>query len=288
VTPLGALDPSFGTGGTVNLDVAGGNDVYRRVVVQPDGKIIVAGRGTVAGNLDFAVIRLNSDGSPDTSFGIGGTRTIPVLAGDDLLASVALQPDGRIVVAGHVSNGVDYDVGIARLRPDGSLDTSFNGTGIRVVQVSIGESDVLGQNGLTFGVDGDIVVAGAAQNGSELLDAMLIRLDGSPVNDFATGSFDFVPTGANLFGSCLQSHAGAGTSPTWAVDGNADCTAAVGDPWNAIAAGPADAGAKIAASTNSGSTSSTVSLRFGVRTAAAQTPGSYMAPVVFETIAPNA
>src|SRR5262245_10039015 len=74
--PSGGLDPGFGTGGkqTVAFDLGGSNrDTATGVVLQPDGKLVLAG---TADNRDFAVARLNPDGTPDPTFGPGGKRTI--------------------------------------------------------------------------------------------------------------------------------------------------------------------------------------------------------------------
>jgi len=116
----GALDTSFGSGGKVTTDF-GGSDAGYSVALQPDGKIVVAGYA----GLDFALARYNSDGALDTSFGTGGKVTTDFSGGRDVGYSVALQPDGKIVVAGYA--GVDF--ALARYNSDGALDTSFGSGG---------------------------------------------------------------------------------------------------------------------------------------------------------------
>jgi uncharacterized delta-60 repeat protein len=127
----GSLDASFDPGGTdgpgKKVFGDGGLDVANAVLVQPDGKIVVAG----AGNGDIAVTRLNPDGSFDTSFDGDGTAGAD-FGGPDSGYAAALQPDGRIVVAGTAGG---EDVGVARFNPaglaDDTLDTTFGGSGTK-------------------------------------------------------------------------------------------------------------------------------------------------------------
>ena len=127
----GSLDASFDPGGAdgpgKKVFGYGGFDIANAVLVQPDGKIVVAGTG----NGDFAVTRLNPDGSFDTSFDGDGTAGAD-FGGADYGYAVALQPDGRIVVAGSAGG---EDVGVARFNPTGpaddTLDTTFGGNGTK-------------------------------------------------------------------------------------------------------------------------------------------------------------
>jgi len=127
-TPLaGGLDPSFGSGGIVTQSSAS----IEAVAVQPDGKIVVAG-GTAAGG--FALARYVPDGSPDPSFGDAGRVETHITSSASANAdAVALQPDGKIVVAGSsvipdTENVSEF--ALARYNPDGSPDTSFGTDGI--------------------------------------------------------------------------------------------------------------------------------------------------------------
>ncbi|MFM7427149.1 MAG: DUF4347 domain-containing protein [Elainella sp.] len=100
----GDLDSSFGTGGRVTTDF-GAEDTGNSIALQVDGKLVVAGQSynPITGNYDFAVTRYNSDGSLDTSFGTGGKVTTD-FGGTNIGKSIALQVDGKLVVAGK-SNG---------------------------------------------------------------------------------------------------------------------------------------------------------------------------------------
>ncbi|HEY1278694.1 MAG TPA: Calx-beta domain-containing protein, partial [Acidimicrobiales bacterium] len=117
--PVAGLDPTFGGDGRVTTPGLGSG---RAVVVQPDGKVVVAGARFLARYLD--------DGTLDPDFGAGGTVTTGVDAaffGDAI--DVALQPDGMIVVAGVTSGGGNEDFAVERYDSIGHLDPNFNGSG---------------------------------------------------------------------------------------------------------------------------------------------------------------
>ncbi len=134
----GDLDLSFGNGGIV---ISRGNSFNHLnsalgMAIQSDGKIVVVGDGSISGpTWDFAVVRYNPDGSLDTSFGGTGIVVTPVGNSHDQAYSVAIQADGKIVVAGSICNGVGNcssagsSLAVVRYNPNGSLDTSFGGTG---------------------------------------------------------------------------------------------------------------------------------------------------------------
>src|SRR6185503_11534416 len=98
----GDLDPTFGTGGVVVTDLEGGShDVATAVAVQPDDKIVVAGTCGID-PFRIAVTRYEADGSLDTNFGTGGHTCTTFPDGSAVAYAVALQSDGKIVVAGNV------------------------------------------------------------------------------------------------------------------------------------------------------------------------------------------
>jgi len=133
----GTVDTTFGTGGKVTTDFAGGADTAYAVAVQPDGKIVLAGTATVAGSgQDFAVARYLDSGAPDLAFG-GGTGKVTTAFGADSDAAYALllQPDGKIVLGGDSNQGsstTGVDFALARYGADGTLDATF-GSGGKVV-----------------------------------------------------------------------------------------------------------------------------------------------------------
>ncbi len=178
--PHGSLDTGFGTGGKVTTPI-GINEEGYSVAIQSDGKIVVAGCSNNGSNDDFAVVRYNSDGSLDNGFGTGGKVTTPIGIGDDYGTSVAIQNDGKIVVAGYSYNGSNYDFAVVRYNSDGALDTGFDGDGIVTTPIGINEEGY----SVAIQSDGKIVVAGCSNNGSNY-DFAVVRYnsDGSLDNGF--------------------------------------------------------------------------------------------------------
>jgi len=126
----GTLDSSFGGTGEVTSGVKG---LAWGVAVQADGKVVVAGWSTQAA---FEVVRFNPDGSLDTSFGSKGLAVIG-FSGTSYAFNVAVQADGKIVVAGQTQpkNTGNWDITLARLNTNGSLDSSFGAGGKVVTQL---------------------------------------------------------------------------------------------------------------------------------------------------------
>ena len=131
----GDLDSTFGTGGKSTTDFSS-SEYAHAVAVQADGKVVAAGTASVGGtpnvNYDFAVFRYNANGSLDTSFDSDGkvtTRISNDYHNYDAAYAVAIQTDGRIVVAGSSDLG-GGSFALVRYNPDGSLDASFGSAGI--------------------------------------------------------------------------------------------------------------------------------------------------------------
>jgi len=149
----GSLDSTFGAGGEVLTDF-GGEEFATALVLQPDGKFVVA--GVSSSGPDFALARYNTDGSLDTSFGSGGKV---ITAGFGSAAALVLQPDGKLVAAGDgfLPLATNDDFGLVRYNPDGSLDTGF-GAGGKVLTDFGGANDAA--TSLVLQPDGKIVAAG--------------------------------------------------------------------------------------------------------------------------------
>ncbi|MCA9060270.1 MAG: hypothetical protein KDA85_17295, partial [Planctomycetaceae bacterium] len=164
--------PTFDIGdGIVTTAVGAANDWGYSLAVQADGKFLVAGRSNNGSNDDFALVRYNADGSLDTSFSSDGIVTTAVGSATDWGLSVAVQDDGRILVAGRSNNGSNDDFALVRYNTDGSLDTSFDGDGI--VTTAVGAANDWGISVALQG-DGKILVAGRSFNGSDN-DFALVR-----------------------------------------------------------------------------------------------------------------
>ncbi len=159
----GSLDIGFGTGGKVTTAIGSGEDAARSVAVQSDGKIVVAGYSHNGSNLDFAVVRYNSDGSLDTSFDSDGMVTTAIGSDNDLAQSVAVQSDGKIVVAGYGNTGTNDDFAVVRYNANGSLDASFDSDGKVTTAVGSGRDRAFS---VAVQSDGKVVAAGYSHNGT--------------------------------------------------------------------------------------------------------------------------
>jgi uncharacterized delta-60 repeat protein len=173
-TTAGAPDASFSApDGKLTTDF-GGVSFAADVAVQDDGKIVVAGSDH-AGTGDFALARYNTDGSLDTSFSCDGKQSTDFAGNDDGANGVAVQSDGRIVVAGNsFSQATANDFAVARYNTDGSLDTGFSGDGKQTV--SFGATDVA--NDLVIQNDGSIVLAGYTEVSALNSDFAVARIEG--------------------------------------------------------------------------------------------------------------
>src|SRR5262249_24291568 len=139
--PDGSLDTSFNGSGTVTTAIGAGDDYASDVVLQPDGRLVAVGGSDNGSHSHLALARSNPDGSPDTSFNGGGKVPTALGPGDDYPGALVLQPDGKLVAAGESYNGSNYDFALVRYNADGSLDTSFNGTGKVTTPIGSGNGD---------------------------------------------------------------------------------------------------------------------------------------------------
>jgi uncharacterized delta-60 repeat protein len=170
----GTLDASFGTQGVVLLDLSAGEwDEAADVVVQPDGKILIAVQAFVGSSFAFMVARFDGAGESDTGFGISGVATVLLSNQNDFTHGVAVQEDGKIVVVGQSSNLAAPDLAALRLNADGTLDTSFGIAGMVTVDFFGGADS---GECLVIQTDGKIVVGGVARNGTSNGLGM-VRLD---------------------------------------------------------------------------------------------------------------
>ncbi len=175
LTTGGSLDPSFGTLGKVVFDSGFASyEEPRGLVIDSLFRVLVAGRADTASfgsfNDDFTVARLLTDGALDTSFAGDGRAEVAFDLGADNFddaRGLALQADGRIVVAGSVRRATgDLDFGIARLDTNGSLDTSFGNAGRSMVGFDLGQGNTDAGRAVAVLPDGRIIVGGAVSESS--------------------------------------------------------------------------------------------------------------------------
>jgi uncharacterized delta-60 repeat protein len=223
-TSAGVSDPGFSGDGWTCVDVgAGSADQGEEVFVLGDGKLLVA--GTSAGN--FALVRLNPDGSPDPTFDGDGRATYDFGANEQL-TDATLAPDGKVVLAGtsehpgcaNIGPGTEVDTALARVNvADGSLDPSF-GSGGRVL---VENGQVHRTRAVAVQRDGAVVIGGSIASCSRVsIFYFLMRLTptGQPVPAFSphpqistTSVNDIVIQGDGKIVAAIDSFVGPATSP---------------------------------------------------------------------------
>lgn len=174
----GDFDGTFGTDGIVLTPIGTASGMAYDIAVQPDGKIIMAGKASI-GTWKFALVRYNIDGTLDESFGDNGIVTTAIAHSDQGI-SVALQPDGKIVLGGATYDNVDYTGAVVRYFEDGDVDNTFGVDGVaHLSNISFIESLVLQD-------DGKIVV-GAEKNNSFAMARL--NADGSLDNSYGIDGY---------------------------------------------------------------------------------------------------
>lgn len=161
----GTVDTSFADHGTATVDVAGGDDFAHGMAIQADGKVLVTGSSaTGAGDQDFGVVRLNADGSLDSTFADGGKATFDFNGEADSAQTVTVVANDKILLTGGAVNSQgDSDFAALQLNADGSLDTHF-GDFVDGVHRLVGS----GSDDLIVGTAADEVISGGT--GNDLLD----------------------------------------------------------------------------------------------------------------------
>ena len=178
----GSLDSSFGTGGIVT-QLIGDSCVGHELALQSNNAIVVAGYCEILGVQQFAAMRLNSNGSLDSTFGTNGLVTIPVGSASQAL-SVVVQADGKIVLAGTSDN----QFAVVRINSNGSLDNSFGTNGI--VTTQIGSNDQI--NEIVIQANGELVAVGVSDSQFALA---LYTTSGSLDTGFGTNGIVVTPIG---------------------------------------------------------------------------------------------
>jgi uncharacterized delta-60 repeat protein len=188
VVPSSALDATFGTGGKVvaNFQLPGSAQASAEVI-QPDGKIVVAGVVATDNYSNFGLTRSSADGTLDTSFGSGGKVALPFSSGTVNARGMALQADGKIVVVGtdvNLGNNTS-DFAVTRYNANGTLDTSFGTSGVTTTAFATGSQSVA--DSVAIQSNGQIVVAGTAVSPTQSVFAVA-RYNTNGVLDTSFGS----------------------------------------------------------------------------------------------------
>lgn len=167
----GSLDLTYGSLGHTTTNVGGDTvDIGYAMAIQPDGKILVAGTagfgalpGPITGNMDanafLAVVRLNTNGVLDNTFGNGGSVITQVGNYSDFATAIALQPDGKILVSGASENG-SYKFFALRYLTNGDVDGSYGTDGSTIVDFGSGTNEVA--YAMALDLSGGVVIGGDA------------------------------------------------------------------------------------------------------------------------------
>ena len=185
MNPDGTFDPSFGSGGRVISQPGAGSNPYsfaEALALQADGRIVVGGDASDAsGSYKVLVLRLNPDGSFDSSFGAGGTVTVQLGVGANPYSrvdAIAVQGDTKVVLGAFASDAShNEELVVARLNADGSIDSSFGTGGNVTAQLGAGSAPFTEVAALALQGDGKIMLDGYASDasgGDLLLVARLI------------------------------------------------------------------------------------------------------------------
>ncbi|MCD4789366.1 MAG: T9SS type A sorting domain-containing protein [Bacteroidales bacterium] len=186
----GSLDNSFGTGGKITTDFLGYHDAAYGIAVQADGKIIAVGYSNNGSWLsDFGLVRYNTDGSFDASFGFDGKMMTDFNGNIDKARSIVIQPDGKIVVGGTAYTANGYDFGLARYNTDGFLDTSFDEDG-KVTSSFLNQYPDWGYS-VVLQEDGKIILAGSFGSTGDVDKFGMIRYNTDGSYDFSFGMWGF-------------------------------------------------------------------------------------------------
>ncbi|MBX7154762.1 MAG: T9SS type A sorting domain-containing protein [Candidatus Kapaibacterium sp.] len=189
----GSLDNTFGVGGKQETSFK--DDIHSELctggaaVLQTDGKILMAGDVYFKGQGlqgDFAVLRYNSNGTLDTTFGKGGKVTTNVSNYENHAYAIAVQADGKILVAGDAngSAGTHYGMALVRYNTDGSLDKSFNANGIIVYPLSVDSINYATAYTIAIQKDGKILIAGGGKAANGNITLLRFNNNGSIDNSF--------------------------------------------------------------------------------------------------------
>ena len=180
----GAIDVTFGGGGALRTNLGGTYDWAYATAVQPDGRILAAGVSNANGTHDFALARYTTTQTLDSTFGDGGVVLTDFGKSYDWAYALALQRDGKIVVAGVSDASGSKDFALARFHPNGVLDQDFGNGGLVTQGMRSLTADII--RGIAIQPDGKIVAGG-----SSFEDVVTV----GPNSDFMVARY--LPDGSN-------------------------------------------------------------------------------------------
>jgi uncharacterized delta-60 repeat protein len=159
----GTLDTTWNSTGTVITAIGSSDDRATAIALQPDGKMLLAGLCFNGTNYDFCAARYNTNGTLDITWNSTGTVITPIGSSDDKAGAIALQPDGKVLLAGECIGGTNIDFCAARYNTNGTLDTTWNSTGKVITPIGSGNDFA---TAMTLQPDGKVLLAGQCVNGT--------------------------------------------------------------------------------------------------------------------------
>jgi uncharacterized delta-60 repeat protein len=225
-TADGAPDATFGTAGLASTSLSSSNDYANGVTIQSDGKIVAVGCAN-SGESGAPLLRFGAGGTPDTGFGTSGVVQVSVSGNTWVeLAAVTMQYDGKIVAVGYtkVDAGSTSDMILVRCASDGTLDASFNGTGMVTTDAGVTDDD----RGLAVAIqrDGKIVVAGYAgpslASGTGRGFVARFTTAGALDTGFGSGGIAYAPGSGNTWFTTIGIQADGRILAGGAVDNGTD------------------------------------------------------------------
>jgi uncharacterized delta-60 repeat protein len=195
----GSLDTSFGINGKVATAVGAGNDQNTAAALQSDGKIVLSGTSIFGPGTEISLIRYNTNGTLDTSFGSFGRVATEISPGSiDGSFGMKIQPNGRIVVAGYTYTlpAADIDIALVRYNPGGTLDNSFDSDGKVTTPVGLGADYA---TSVSLRADGKIIAGASVQIGGTMqFAAVRYNSDGSLDPNYGVGGKTVLDFGTGL------------------------------------------------------------------------------------------
>lgn len=201
--PDGGRDTTLGTSGTRSFSINAQNDEANNAVVQPDGKIVLVGYAGTLPQSDLAVMRITVNGALDSSFGTSGKVVLPIGFSTDIGYDIAIQPDGKLVMAGSAIIDGSADFVVVRLNTNGTLDNTFDADGVAITSVSAGDDR---PGAVAIQSDGKILVVGDCLPSGVAKDIALARYnpDGSLDAGFGNGGKKVVSFGGPSFNETVN------------------------------------------------------------------------------------
>jgi uncharacterized delta-60 repeat protein len=200
----GSRDPAFGTNGIAQVDFFGDTDRAKDIVVQTDGKLVVSGyAGTPNGTRDIAVARFNADGTLDQEFGEGGKATTEIQGSQEDARSMVLQPDGKLVLGGSITDSVGISRQmLIRLNADGTLDSTFGVGGRSVLELA--GNDTAWIDDIAVAPDGKLVALGSAMVAGHMSISVVRMLPNGAIDaTFGTGGTVTIDFGSTVVGLAI-------------------------------------------------------------------------------------